>query len=99
MIEKINISNPIVFAIIAGIITYVIIYFDTQKRKKHIRQGNTDRIPLTLPIVFGAFVWFVGYYFTHKKISVNVNVGNMMNDATSNIGSDEQELITELFRF
>lgn len=99
MIEKINVSNPIVFAIIAGIITYIVIYFDIQKRKKYIKQGNNDRIPLTLPIVFGTFVWFVGYYFTHKKIPIDAYANNIMNDLSSNVGTPDQELITGLIRF
>ena len=99
MIEKINVSNPIVFAIIAGIITYIIIYFDTQKRKKHIKQGNSDRIPLTLPILFGLFVWFVGYYFTHKKIPTDAYANNIMNDSSTDMGLENQELLTGLFRF
>ena len=99
MIEKINVSNPLIFAIIAGIITYIIMHFDTQKRKKHIKQGNFDRIPLTLPILYSLLVWFVGYYFTHKKIPIDVSTNNLSDTISPDLNVDGQELFTKLIRF
>jgi len=50
-----NLNNPIVFGIVAAVITYFALQSDKQEEKR--------RLSFKYSILVGLMVWFVGYYF------------------------------------
>ena len=74
--------NPILFGLVAGVITYVILYVDVNYENKKLRlKPSTDEdrkckcpslyVTLKVPLMLGALVWATASYFdqTEKDVS------------------------------
>lgn len=75
--ESLNIGNPIIFGLIAGVITYLILYLDTNhENKKSELAKKTDGkcycpkiiLSLKIPLIIGAIVWAAANYFESLKV-------------------------------
>ena len=70
--ESVNIGNPIVFGLIAGIVTYLILYLDLnyENKKINLNKKNNDKcycpkpvLSLKIPLIIGSIVWAAANYF------------------------------------
>lgn len=74
--------NPILFGLIAGVITYIILYIDVNYENKKLKLKTSTSedgkcmcpslyITLKVPLMIGALVWATASYFdqTEKEIS------------------------------
>ena len=93
--ESVNIGNPIVFGLIAGVVTYLILYLDVNFENKKLKLGNQEEkcfcpklnLSIKVPLIIGAIVWAAANYF--ESITVE---DTFINDT---ISSFEQELFTD----
>lgn len=94
--ESINIGNPIVFGLIAGVITYLILYLDInyENKKLNINKQKDGKcycpkliLSLKVPLIIGAIVWAAANYFES-----NTTDETFINNS---ISSFEQELFTD----
>lgn len=94
--ESINIGNPIVFGLIAGVITYLILYLDInyENKKLNINKQKDGKcycpkliLSLKVPLIIGAIVWAAANYF-ESDITDETFINN-------SISSFEQELFTD----
>ena len=94
--ESINIGNPIVFGLIAGVITYLILYLDInyENKKFNINKQQDGKcycpkliLSLKVPLIIGAIVWAAANYFES-----NITDDTYKDDFLS---SFEQELFTD----
>lgn len=67
-----NLNNPIVFGVLASIITYYVLQNDKSDEKR--------RLSLKYSILVGLMVWFVGYYFNNSS-SVFGSSGTLRNNS------------------
>ena len=96
--DSINIGNPIVFGLIAGVITYLILYLDINYENKKINININKQqdgkcycpkliLSLKVPLIIGAIVWAAANYFDS-----DITDETFINDY---ISSFEQELFTD----
>ena len=75
---NIDTLNPILFGLIAGIITYIILYIDVGYENKKIKlkpSQNSDGkcrcpslyITMKVPLIIGSLVWSAASYFDQSK--------------------------------
>ena len=71
--------NPILFGLIAGVITYVILYVDVNYENKKLKMKPTTSedgkcscpsfyVTLKIPLILGALVWATASYFDKKDV-------------------------------
>lgn len=71
--------NPILFGLIAGVITYVILYVDVNYENKKLKIKTTSSedgkcmcpsfyVTLKVPLIIGALVWAASSYFDKKDV-------------------------------
>ena len=93
--ESVNIGNPIVFGLIAGGVTYLILYLDINFENKKLKIGKDEgkcicpklNLSIKVPLIIGAIVWAAANYFE----TVPTSEESFINDS---ISSFEQELFT-----
>ena len=74
--ESVNIGNPIVFGLIAGVVTYLILYLDINYENKRITlKKDEDKcicpkliLSFKVPLIIGAIVWAAANYFESLKV-------------------------------
>ena len=106
----INNLNPLLFGLIAGIITYIVLYFDYKFENKKYESKNVDSIDgkcscpslmvtLKLPLIIGIIVWGTAYYFEKiNKCNVIQPISlQYLTDSTSVF--DEQDVFTDMPEF
>lgn len=84
------IKNPIIIGLVAGVITYAYLSWQTEKEnKKKKHRKNKEDVNLLIPLVVAIIMWFVAYaYFeytpTQDKLNLNTvrlpqNLNNLQN--------------------
>lgn len=72
LFKNINYNHPIVFGLIAGLVTYIILLLDSKFENKRIKLKNklSDdcncpmlKPSIKLPLIIGALVWATATYF------------------------------------
>ena len=88
--------NPILFGLIAGVITYIIIYVDVKYENKKLKMKSISNnskcscpifyVTLKVPLIIGALVWAsISYLDNNKFDSIN---DDFMNNSTSLFDQD-----------
>ena len=92
--ESINIGNPIIFGLIAGIVTYLINYLDVNYENKKININKDEKcicpklkLSIKLPLIIGSIVWAASNYF--ETVTPDESFIN------NSISAFEQELFTD----
>ena len=97
--DNANICNPIIFGLIAGIITYLILYIDFNYENKKLNLYSNKckcpkfKIKFKLPLIIGTIVWASSNYFSSINNNNNVKITKL------DITNLEQELFTDRPRF
>lgn len=75
-----NNINPVLFGLIGGILTYIILYFDTRfENKKFSNKKNSSDakckcpslyITLKVPLIIGVLTWVIATYFEDNNSTV-----------------------------
>lgn len=69
------IKNPIIIGLVAGVITYAYLSWQTEtenKKKKH--RKNKEEVNLIIPLVVSVIMWFIAYaYFEYKPEPVSAH--------------------------
>lgn len=99
---SINIGNPIIFGLIAGIVTYLILFLDINYENK--KTDLTKRLEgkcycpklilsLKIPLIVGAIVWAAANYFENIKVvsEDQINMGSYI----ESLSDFDQELFTD----
>ena len=72
--------NPILFGLVAGVITYLILYVDINNENKKIKPSTNEDgkclcpslyVTLKVPLMIGALVWATASYFDKNETDVS----------------------------
>lgn len=103
--KSINIGNPIIFGLIAGIVTYLILFLDInyENKKKDLSKQLEGKcycpkliLSLKIPLIIGAIVWAAANYFENIKkvsedqITINQSI-NILSDFDQDIFTDKPD--------
>lgn len=99
---SINIGNPIIFGLIAGIVTYLILFLDINYENK--KTDLTKRLEgkcycpklilsLKIPLIVGAIVWAAANYFENIKVVSEDQIN--MSSFIESLSDFDQELFTD----
>lgn len=99
---SINIGNPIIFGLIAGIVTYLILFLDINYENK--KTDLTKRLEgkcycpklilsLKIPLIVGAIVWAAANYFENIKVVSKDQIN--MSSFIESLSDFDQELFTD----
>lgn len=96
--KNINYNHPIVYGIIAGIITYVISLLDVrlENKKLKLQKDISDdkclcpdiKVSLKLPFIIGALVWACATYFKslfNKQVEINNETSSIFDPDLSDL--------------
>ena len=93
--------NPILFGLVGGIITYIILYFDTKFENKKFRNkkiGISDKCgcpylytTLKVPLIIGALTWVMATYFEDTKTTLLES-----NNSEHSLSIFDQDLFTDV---
>lgn len=97
----INKTNPILYGLIAGIITYIILYVDVNFENKRInfKKSQADGkcicpkfyVTLKVPIMIGALVWTIISYF--YDLNEEQEIKEILSNSTTLF---DQDLFTDI---
>ena len=97
----INKTNPILYGLIAGIITYVILYIDVnfENKRFNFKKSEVDGkcicpkfyVTLKVPIMIGALVWTIISYF--YDLNQEQEIKDILSNSTSLF---DQDLFTDM---
>ena len=94
--------NPILFGLVAGVITYLILYVDVNYENKKIKPSTNEDgkcqcpslyVTLKVPLMIGALVWATASYFDKNETDVS---DVFVNSSTSLF---DQDVFTDLSDF
>ena len=97
-----SISNPIIFGLIAGIITYLILFLDINYENKKINLSKKIEgkcycpkliLSLKIPLIVGTIVWTAANYF--QNIIIATENKNNIDSFTDTMSNFEFELFTD----
>ena len=98
---EINKTNPILYGLVAGIITYIILYVDVnfENKRLNFKKSNTDGkcicpkfyVTLKVPIMIGALVWTIISYF--YDLNQEQEVKELLSNTTTLF---DQDLFTDM---
>jgi hypothetical protein len=101
---EINKTNPILYGLVAGIITYIILYVDVnfENKRFNFKKSQTDGkcicpkfyVTLKVPIMIGALVWTIISYF--YDFNQEQEVKELLSNTTSLF---DQDLFTDMPEF
>jgi hypothetical protein len=104
-LSNINFNHPIVFGLVAAVITFIIVKLDVSLENKRLKlKMDTDenykcpllKTSLKLPFIIGGLVWAVAVYFK-SEFSSSLNAMELMNDgSSSSILPKDLELFTDM---
>lgn len=93
--------NPILFGLLGGLATYLILYFDTKFENKKFRNKKYDidskcKCPnlyttLKVPLIIGALTWVIATYFEDSKTTVIES-----NNSENSVSLFDQDLFTDV---
>ena len=99
---SINIGNPIIFGLIAGIVTYLILFLDInyENKKTDLAKKLEGKcycpkliLSLKIPLILGALVWAAANYFQNLKL---VSKDEMkINSYVETLSDFDQDLFTD----
>ena len=104
--KLINIGNPIIFGLIAGVVTYLILFLDInyENKKTDLSKRLEGKcycpkliLSLKIPLIVGAIVWAAANYFENLRISVGEE--NNITSYLDSISDFDQELFTDIPNF
>lgn len=67
-------KNPILLAIIAGIITYIYMYYENEKKYKKNPKIEKQQTGFIIPGVVAVLVWFIASRIFAKRNEINLNL-------------------------
>ena len=93
--------NPLLFGLMAGIVTYVILYFDVKfENSKNDNSNNKCSCPTLnanykLPLIIGGIVWATASYFENMTVHEATNEVTLqyLTDSTSVF---DQDIFTDM---
>tara|TARA_B100001248_G_scaffold117146_1_gene87610 strand:- start:1508 stop:1816 length:309 start_codon:yes stop_codon:yes gene_type:complete len=98
---EINKTNPILYGLVAGIITYIVLYVDVnfENKRLNFKKSNTDGkcicpkfyVTLKVPIMIGALVWTIISYF--YDLNQEQEVKELLSNTTTLF---DQDLFTDM---
>ena len=98
---EINKTNPILYGLVAGIITYIVLYVDVnfENKRLNFKKSNTDGkcicpkfyVTLKVPIMIGALVWTIISYF--YDLNQEQEIKEILSNSTSLF---DQDLFTDI---
>ncbi len=100
--------NPILFGLIAGVITYVILYVDVnyENKKLRLKPSSTEDgkcmcpsfyVTLKVPLIIGALVWATASYFDKNDVENHVlGYDEFMSNSSSLF---DQDVFTDMPNF
>lgn len=98
---EINKTNPILYGLVAGIITYIILYVDVnfENKRLNFKKSNTDGkcicpkfyVTLKVTIMIGALVWTIISYF--YDLNQEQEVKELLSNTTTLF---DQDLFTDM---
>lgn len=98
----INIGNPIIFGLIAGVVTYLILFLDInyENKKTDLSKRLEGKcycpkliLSLKIPLIVGAIVWAAANYFENMKVK-SVDRENIISYIDS-LSEFDQDLFTD----
>ena len=94
-------TNPILYGLVAGIITYIVLYVDVnfENKRLNFKKSNTDGkcicpkfyVTLKVPIMIGALVWTIISYF--YDLNQEQEVKELLSNTTTLF---DQDLFTDM---
>jgi len=70
--NDISINDPIIFGLVAGVISYLIIHLDAEfeNKKNNVNISNKCKCPLLkpsikLPLLISVIVWYCAHYYSN----------------------------------
>ena len=103
-LSNINFNHPIVFGVVAAIITFIIVKLDVSLENKRLKlKMETEenykcpllKTSLKLPFIIGGLVWAVAVYFK-SEFSSSLNNMELMDGSSSSILPKDLELFTDM---
>ena len=99
--------NPILFGLIAGVITYVILYVDVNYENKKLNMKTTTSedgkcscpsfyVTLKVPLIIGALVWATASYFDKKDAETVLGYDEFISNSSSLF---DQDVFTDMPNF
>lgn len=81
--------NPILFALLAVVVTYIILYVDFNFENKKLNNKTDNKkcicpklnVTYKLPLIIGILVWLVIYYY--DNYNNNFNISDSITNTTS----------------
>lgn len=106
-LSNINFNHPIVFGILAAIITYVIAHLTTSLENKRIKlkmktnenyKCPMQKVSLLLPLIIGGLVWASATYFqsSFSNNASNMELEGMNGGYSTSILDKDLELFTDM---
>ena len=60
------IKNPIIIGVLAGVITYAYLTWDTEEKNKKRKSKDKEEVNLMIPFAVSIIIWFIAYaYFEY----------------------------------
>ena len=97
-------KHPILFGLIGGIITFIILHFDTRFENKKFNNSNQVQnlkcscpklyTTLKVPLIIGALTWVMATYFEESKDTI-VSTSNLENS----LSIFDQDMFTDVPEF
>lgn len=97
--------NPLLFGLIAGMITYIVLYLDFkfENSKIDLKKINDDGkckcpslfVTLKLPLIMGGIVWAIACYFENLKC-IDVSIDNKLPYLSDSTSVFDQDVFTDM---
>ena len=97
-------KHPILFGLIGGVITYLILHFDTRFENRKFNNNNQTQsskcscpqlyTTLKVPLIIGALTWVMASYFEECKDTI---AGT--NDLENSLSIFDQDMFTDVPEF
>lgn len=89
------IKNPIVIGLLVGVIIYLYLYWEEDKRRKKNPESKKKPVNIVTPGVVAAIVWFVASSYLDYKSNTSTSIGAVKN-TNQMVQSIDQDNIIKL---